>query len=142
MKLTRRDKLKLLAAMAVACRVGDAAARSRTLGDRAQDGGRGNLLRVFDRPESAEVVGRRYLQQNPREADFNHLFSSIVARIQREIPAGSTTDLARLPRGQLRKYVRAAVSRDFGEGRVTNLDGWILAETESRLCALQAMQKL
>ena len=36
----------------------------------------------------------------------------------------------------LRRELSAAIRRDFSAERTTSLDGWILSQTEARLCAL------
>jgi hypothetical protein len=42
-------------------------------------------------------------------------------------------------REALHRALRARNSEDFAAGRVVRLDGWVLAATEARLCALAAL---
>jgi hypothetical protein len=41
--------------------------------------------------------------------------------------------------GPIRSRVQDLVRRDFAEGRIVWVDGWILAVNEARLCALAAL---
>ena len=72
---------------------------------------------VFTCLQSAAAVGEAYLSGHPQEADATLLAGALA------------------PGGDVRHQVRA----DFAAGRVVRVDGWLLALTEARLCALAAL---
>jgi hypothetical protein len=75
-------------------------------------------------------VGRSYLAQVPEDADRDRL----VAILFREegAHAGMSADALRA------QFARARM-RDFESGDTVTVDGWVLARTEARLCALTTM---
>ena len=84
-------------------------------------------LRLLPDPVSTAAVGRAYLERVPAERD------AIVLLERLAIP----TSL--LPGGQeatLRRWFRRRIRRDFEAGRIVEVEGWILARTEARLCGL------
>jgi hypothetical protein len=68
-------------------------------------------------PASALRIGRAYLREHPEER--------------------RRASLADLPTS--REALAARVQRDFASERVTKVGGWLLAETEVRLCVLAVM---
>jgi hypothetical protein len=92
------------------------------------------LLRLFDDPKAAGVVGAAYLARAPAEADRERLLALLtgdhVAGYRELAAADPDALLARL---------RAQHRDDFAAGRVADVDGWILSLTEARLCALAAL---
>ena len=92
------------------------------------------LLSALGRPESAAVVGRRYLAGHPGEADRRRLAESLDLDLRRQDCDPAQADPARLRAG-ITRQVRA----DFAHGRVVRVDGWVLSVTEARLCALAAL---
>lgn len=68
--------------------------------------------------ESAAWLGERYLRRHPEE---RHRLSS--------------TDAARRSL-EGRRQLGRAIREDFAAGRVAQVEGWVLARTEARLCAL------
>lgn len=92
------------------------------------------LAGTFHHPDSAAAIGRTYLRQYPAEAEVRHLASEI----ERDLDCLG----CRLPRADeasLRDAVRERVRRDFAEGVVVSVDGWVLSRTEARLCAIAAL---
>ena len=90
------------------------------------------LLALFHSPESMCAVGRAYLAGvggDSRSANENALF---VRELEEQL---------RHPASRLRPWLRQRVSRDFEEGRVVCLDGWVLSVTEVELCALFAIAR-
>lgn len=130
-RLSRRAILALLGASGVAAvRFGGSAAA----GEKALAAGPvRRLLRSFDRSGSGVAVGRRYLACHPEEAETGRLLAKLDGGLRRAAgrPASSQASLRRL--------IRIAVAQDFGAGRMIPVDGWMLAETEVRLCALAAL---
>jgi hypothetical protein len=80
---------------------------------------------------SARAVGAAYLQMMPDEADVQ----ALLARLLEDQPALSGSRSAAATRQLLRRCIRG----DFARERVVAVDGWLLAETEARLCALAVL---
>lgn len=74
-------------------------------------------------------VGEGYLRCTPHEAD---------PKILAPLLLGERSDLWDEP-AALRVYIRDKIRKDFSEGLTTEVNGWILSLTESRLCGLTAM---
>ena len=83
---------------------------------------------------SAAHLGRAYLATAPLEADR----TSLQRALQRDIPvlreaaAGGRVD-------ETWALLQARIADDYSEGRIAELDGWIVSRTEARLCALHAV---
>jgi hypothetical protein len=94
---------------------------------------RGPLAGFFDAAAGAASVGREVLAARPEEADADTLVRRLVEgeRARFEAAAADPEKLAAL----LRERHRA----DFESGRVRPVRGWILSDTEARLCALAAL---
>ena len=92
------------------------------------------LLAVLGRPDSAAAVGRAYLASHPAEADGDRLAAHLdqAVRCQDCDPARARTD-------QLRVALAGQIRADFAAARVVTVDGWVLSETEARLCGLAAL---
>ena len=79
---------------------------------------------IFRDPEAARSIGQRYLEAYPHE----------VAHVRR-----LAADLdAKRPRGPeaVRRALAEQRQRDFRDGSVVVVAGWVLARTEARACAL------
>ncbi|MGH8909145.1 MAG: hypothetical protein ACRD0K_22290 [Egibacteraceae bacterium] len=122
------------------------------------------LVRLLTRTDSARAIGEAYLQSAPDEADPALLTSLLTAHLadgHRALGAatdgprvlGAATDGPRAlgaatdgPRvlgaatdGHLRQWLLGSTRRDFADGLIVTLDGWVLSRTEARLCALAAL---
>jgi hypothetical protein len=84
------------------------------------------LQRLFSSPHDAVEVGRRYLQAHPQKPDRRVLIDDLLR-------ASSSRDARP---SSLAHLVSQWQERDFRDGAVVELDGWILARTEVSLCAL------
>ena len=81
---------------------------------------------------SAERIGRRYLAMLPSATDRSRLLAMSPAlgdalqaiRHRPEVAAG---------------LLRRGISDDFGRADTVIVDGWVLAATEARLCAVIAL---
>jgi hypothetical protein len=92
------------------------------------------LASLLEHVDGARTVGREYLRQVPAEASPGVL----AARVAERLPGGlATVDTA--SDGLLRELLLSAVAEDFRDLRTMELDGWVLARTEARLCALAAL---
>lgn len=80
----------------------------------------------------ARAIGRRYLALAPQEAA-----PGLLARcLDAETGAGACGEAG--PE-RLRRALDEQRRRDFAAGDTVVIDGWILARTEARLCALAAL---
>jgi hypothetical protein len=84
---------------------------------------------ILQGSESAIALGRAYLDHHPEEADPDRLLACLRADLQ-EL-SGETTLLA--------DGLRELVQRDFDRVRLVDVEGWLLATSEARLCALAAL---
>jgi hypothetical protein len=84
--------------------------------------------------ESARMVGREYLRTVPAEASPEVLTAHVAGRLPGGLGAvdGASDDA-------LRELLIRATAEDFGDLRTVELHGWVLAQTEARLCALAAL---
>ena len=88
----------------------------------------------FHDKDSARVIGREYLRIKPFEADALKLAELICAgRPERY------AELNRASMGKVRSILLHQQREDFDKGGTVNVKGWILSETEARLCALTAL---
>ena len=85
------------------------------------------LRPIFNKELTPQTIGRRYLSLYPEEADVDRLWTALVGS-----SAPARTDELKMRLAQLRQ-------RDFEDGEIAIVDGWILARTEARACALLAL---
>jgi hypothetical protein len=88
----------------------------------------------FSHKESATKVGLEYLKSTPMEADI-YLLSNLICSSNEEHRA----KLLHADSRKLRELLRQRLCLDFEQDRIVNVQGWILAVTEARLCALAAL---
>jgi hypothetical protein len=87
---------------------------------------------MFSDPATARMIGVRYLAEAAHECD--------AAVLAAELPAGcAAPPTSRHELEDIRKIVDAQRERDFATGDTVIIDGWILARTEARLCALTVL---
>ena len=86
---------------------------------------------MFSAPEHAVDVGLRYLQAHPEKADRHALIDDLMGPGDESVTASSS----------LATLVAQWQERDFGQGAVVMLDGWVLARTEVSLCALLYLEE-
>jgi len=85
---------------------------------------------LWSREGGARRVGREYLAQAPDDADPDRLA---------EILFGDPRTAAAMSSAALRAHVARRRARDFETGDTVIVDGWVLARTEARLCALTVL---
>lgn len=73
------------------------------------------------------AIGRRYLELYPREAEASLLSRKLLLGTSGADP------------GSVRAVVRRRIRRDLRCGEVVRIDGWLLARSECRACALVAL---
>jgi hypothetical protein len=93
-----------------------------------------SLSGFFEDPESARAVGLEYLELSPDEADADAVLERLAGPRRREWEALASSDPDRLA-----QELRLQHHSDFTHERVVEIRGWILSETEVRLCALAAL---
>jgi len=87
---------------------------------------------VFRNSESARQVGRRYLAEVPEEAESEALESLLENSLGANAVGADSKALS--------TKIRRAIEMDFETSRVVYLDGWMLSETEARLCARRLLR--
>ena len=92
------------------------------------------LVHLVGNKDSARIVGLEYLHRRIHEADAQVLVFRILGVDPRRHPLADHPDL------KVRRAIFSALKReDFRDGRIVPLRGWMLSETEARLCALVAL---
>ncbi len=87
------------------------------------------LLDILGEKNSAYIVGRKYIEKAPNEADPKQLVAMIC----------SGSDDFRCDGEMLKKHVIMQSRSDFSNGRTVSVDGWVLSLTEARLYALASI---
>jgi hypothetical protein len=89
------------------------------------------LADFFYDKKSAKVVGWEYLRSVPMEGN--------TAKLTRLICSSRYEELVCADGSKIRDLLLRQQREDFEKGRIVNVHGWILSETEARLCALTAL---
>jgi hypothetical protein len=128
--ITRRATLAAGALVAAASGLPVSAASLGTNGGRAAA-----LVAALRYPASAVAVGRAYLKAFPMDADAERLSDAIITdnTIRRRLETHLSDP------DELALAIAEAVRADFINRRTVKLDGWVVAQTEARLCALAAL---
>ena len=93
-----------------------------------------SLANLFSHRESAARVGREYLRVRPDEGNLNSLIDLIcLSRPERR------AELAKANTKRRRELLALQQREDFEQCRIVKVHGWILSETEARLCAVAAL---
>lgn len=100
----------------------------------------GDLLSVFGDLESAAAVGELALRQCPELRNEEQLASDLQETVCTCLVTGRIVSLSHAALPDIRRYLKSAIESDFANGRMMNVAGWLLADTEVRLCALAALR--
>jgi hypothetical protein len=92
------------------------------------------LRALIRHPSLARAIGRSYRTQFPEEADATTLTHLLWLDLGLPDAPGPQTGAA--GREQLLAALDARVRAQFGAGQTVVMQGWLLARTEARLCAL------
>ena len=92
------------------------------------------LAKFYIDKKSAKVVGLAYLRSVPSEARVELLVDRICS-----FNGSLRGELAQADAQKIRELMLSRQRQDFEHERVVNIRGWILSETECRLCALTAL---
>ena len=90
-------------------------------------------LSMVGHRRSRRVIGRAYLAASQDTIDAGTLLCQLTPPA--DASATGWTDNAE----RLRTHVRSLIADDFEAGRTVQLHGWMLSETEARVCALIAL---
>lgn len=93
------------------------------------------LARLLAHRESARAVGRAYLRTRPAESDA----AGLVARITADPGVARALGTAAAGDAALARALDRAIRADFTARRTVKVEGWVLAATEARLCALTTL---
>lgn len=92
------------------------------------------LANFYVDKKSAKIVGIEYLRSVPSEAKVDLLVDWICSFNEAQHAEFATAD-----KNRLKELLLLRQREDFEHERVVNVRGWILSETECRLCALAAL---
>jgi hypothetical protein len=94
---------------------------------------KGWLLSILEQPGSAYAIGSAYLGSLPPDTRVgDRLANAIVCSAGCDAGTMRSTEA-------LRKQISIRVRKDFAEGAVVIVAGWVLSETEAQLYALAAL---
>jgi hypothetical protein len=134
--MQRRSVIKLLVSLTAACSsvsTLQAALRSEALPLES------SLLSIFPSPASAKAVGKAYLHSLGMAADHQALKQQWI---QQDALFEHIEIRSPLPvlRQSLRQSLSLRIKQDFEAGRTVSVQGWVLSETEARVCAMTCIQ--
>lgn len=91
------------------------------------------LVTQIAHPRAAGAIGQHYLKGDPRlqGETAEHLTDMIMQSIGLNVNNLSTSNLP-----EVGKRLAKRVRHDFADETVVTVDGWLLSQTEARLCAL------
>lgn len=89
-----------------------------------------NIVDFWHDPKSARAVGERYLAIAPHERDR--------ALLQEAVFGAGPSGQPRSPEA-LRARISELREQDFIAGDTVLIDGWMMARTEARLCAMSVL---
>lgn len=78
-------------------------------------------------------IGAFFLRQHRHEASIAHLETALMSSLQTGLddPSGRSGDLL--------AHIDERIRQDYAEEQTFILDGWLLSQTELRLCALECL---
>jgi len=92
------------------------------------------LSNFFIHKQSAEMIGREYVTLRPNESA-----RTLLNELIRSFELHRFSMSGRIDTKELRNFLAIKQRQDFELSRIVNIKGWILSETEARLCALAAL---
>lgn len=92
------------------------------------------MIKFYHDTHSAQMIGREYLKYFSEEADINLLVDLLCSHSLRKRRALVQADMSKL-----REMMLQMQRDDFEHSHVVNIRGWILSQTECRLCAMAAL---
>jgi hypothetical protein len=128
-RLSRRGFLTRLLAGAGCLVVG----RGSSPRDASPEALAARIVSVVPDRRRAAVLGRAYLREAPSEASVTGLVAAISSGCVPQLDS-RTSGAA-----DVRRALTARIESDYAERRVVDVQGWLLAPTEARICALTAL---
>ena len=135
MHTTRRAFLVKITGLATVAISYPLVGRSLIDGDETTSPLADSLSELLHHPKSARVIGAEYLRQNPQEGSIRVLTHKLHGA-DAQLLARSDFLRSRTKATSIGRQIRD----DFEHGRMTQLGGWYLAETEARMCALFSLR--
>jgi len=132
MNATRRQFLLMggLSCVMLMFRLSSVSAASLAGGGGERDLSEG-LSAVINNKDSAVVIGREYVRLTPNEANKTILADLILKRTE----GAGFFGREQLNNKVIKEYVQKSVRSDFHHERIVKVNGWLLSETEARVCA-------
>ena len=101
-----------------------------------------HLLQAFPRPASLQVIGKAYQQARADSSPFrSNCMPDAFEGFLRHLDL-SKADLQSMTAATLRTHIDGRTARDFAEGKIITVEGWLLGETEARLCEVAALHRI
>jgi hypothetical protein len=94
--------------------------------------GRDAASELLPHADAARLIGERYLVLVPEERSARRLHHALFGNTD-------TGDAKHQTLAHLRELIDTRRRHDFTVGNTVILDGWLLARTEARLCALSVL---
>jgi hypothetical protein len=132
--ITRRRLLRALTSLGTFALLSPGCALAKVGRSNTHDPLALKLAQVFTYSPSAAIIGLEYLRCVPQEADVGLLVDLICASQPKR-----RAEFAQAHMGKLRALLRSQQRHDFERGRTAEVQGWILSQTEVRLCGLAAL---
>ena len=92
------------------------------------------LADFLDDKTSARIVGIEYLRHYPTENDADWLADEIFL-----VDLDRRTEFLRVGEAERKEIINHLIREDFKRGRIVQVRGWMLSQTEVRLCAITAL---
>ncbi len=130
MHTTRRAILVKITGLATLAMSYPLASRFLTIADDTTSPLSDSLSRILHHQESARLIGAEYLRQYPEDGSIRILTEKLVGTNTQYLASGD------LLGSRAKAFFGRQIRADFEHGRMTQVGGWYLAETETRMCAL------
>ena len=99
-----------------------------------------HLLQAFPQRQSLQVIGGAFRHsQMGSAAACRACMPDAFQGFLRHLDL-SKSEFRRMTPAAMRRCIDAETTRDFSEGRIISVDGWLLGETEARLCEVAALR--
>ncbi|MEM8951590.1 MAG: hypothetical protein AAGC99_19920 [Pseudomonadota bacterium] len=100
-----------------------------------------HLFQAFPKPASLQVIGKAYRRERADSASscwrcMPDAFEGFLRHLDL-----SKADLQSMTAATLRTHIDSRTARDFAEGKIITVEGWLLGETEARLCEVAALHR-
>ena len=99
-----------------------------------------HLLQAFPQRQSLQVIGGAFRRARMGStAACRTCMPDAFQGLLRHLDL-SKADLRNMTPAAMRRCIDAETARDFSSGRIISVDGWLLGETEARLCEVAALR--